>query len=51
MELQEAERDRYILERMDWDKNFRDSGDAGFELVINILEDACMGLMERLKDQ
>jgi hypothetical protein len=31
MELQEAERDRYILERMDWDKNFRDSGDAGFE--------------------
>jgi len=24
-------------------------GDAGFELVIDILEDACAGLMERLK--
>ena len=27
------------------------SGDAGFELVIDILEDACVGLMERLKAQ
>ena len=26
-------------------------GDEGFELVIDILEDACAGLMERLKAQ
>ena len=26
-------------------------GDAGFELVIDILEDACAGLMERLNSQ
>ena len=26
-------------------------GDEGFELVIDILEDACVGLMERLKAQ
>ena len=27
------------------------SGDAGFELVIDILEDACAGLMDKLKAQ
>jgi protein-tyrosine phosphatase len=27
------------------------SGDVGFELVIDILEDACAGLMVRLKAQ
>ena len=51
LEIQEKERSRYILERMDWDKNFNDVGDGAFEDIQSSNKPAVMSELQEKQEE
>ena len=51
LEIQEKERSRYILERMDWDKNFNDISDGAFEDMLSGNKPAAMSELQEKQEE